>query len=757
MNTASQAVWPNPDVDQIRRFLELLGKPQGTSRLRSLFPSGDPRKDGDPGRKAAGRPALIEEWQAEGRGVYIVINDNGDKDQEITACRALFCEWDDRPLEWQIQAWQELGLPEPTMQVSTGGKSIHNYWVLREPLPPERWRDLQRRLLEHADADRSLKNPSRVMRLPGCWYMQPNNQPGELVQIVHESGQSYSAAELEACLPELPGPQPTPAPASRGLVQEQGVPLTQLLPRDLEQLAEQGAQEGSRNDNCFRLAAGALAIAEAATAAGLKTDGTPEQVLLAFASRCSPPLPEQEALAVLRSADSESRSPDPGWPERLRWQLNRQAGHRQLSSQQQPVASLLPATSEAARQCKDQPGQTEKLDALLGTEQEGRLRKPPKDLLTQVVEAVVPLRFNQLTNRIENDGQPVDGDFLGTLYLQLAERYAIDVQKERAADAALLVSRRSAFHPVRLYLQDLESRSICLPAEDWAALDARVFGSEVSGGWGIVHLQRQLIAAVARAMQPGCEVHTALVLHSDQQGIGKSSLWKILGGAWFSDSLGDLKDLKEDRLQLHSAWIHEWGEIDAVMGKRDSETLKRFLSCSQDDVRRPYGRGTEQLKRSCVIVGTTNRRDFIKDPTGNRRFPIISIRQVNTRWIKEHRDAIWGSALAAYKAGERWHYDDQEIAQINDAALAFAAEDPLRDQIETWAEDHPGVQEAPLARILPEAGCIPAGEPPDQKLVQRASTVMRSIGWRRADKKRRYLLPNGDKTDNTWGWLRDAA
>lgn len=352
MNTASQAVWPNPDVDQIRRFLVLIGKPQGTSRLRSFFPSGDPRKDGDPGRKGAGRPALIEEWQAEGRGVYIVINDNGDKDQEITACRALFCEWDDRPLEWQIQAWQELGLPEPTMQVSTGGKSIHNYWVLREPLPPERWRDLQRRLLEHADADPSLKNPSRVMRLPGCWYMQPNNQPGELVQIVHESGQSYSAAELEACLPELPGPQPTPAPASRGLVQEQGVPLTQLLPRDLEQLAEQGAQEGSRNDNCFRLAAGALAIAEAATAAGLKADGTPEQVLLAFASRCSPPLPEQEALGVLRSAESESRSPDPGWPERLRWQLNRQAGHRQLSSQQQPATQEEPPqlTSKPTRE-----------------------------------------------------------------------------------------------------------------------------------------------------------------------------------------------------------------------------------------------------------------------------------------------------------------------------------------------------------------------------------------------------------------------
>jgi hypothetical protein len=399
----------------------------------------------------------------------------------------------------------------------------------------------------------------------------------------------------------------------------------------------------------------------------------------------------------------------------------------------------------------------EQLAALLGPGEEGRLRKPPKDLLTQVVETVVPLRFNELTNRIENDGQAVDGDFLGTLYLQLAERYSIDVPKERAADAALLASRRRSYHPVRLYLQDLENRAVRLSPEDWAALDARIFSNEESSGWGIVHLQRQLIAAVARAMKPGCEVHTALVLHSDQQGIGKSSLWKILGGPWFSDSLGDLKDLKEDRLQLHSAWIHEWGEIDAVMGKRDSETLKRFLSCSQDDVRRPYGRSIEQLKRSCVIVGTTNRRDFIKDPTGNRRFPIISIKQIETGWVQDHRDAIWGSALAAYRAGDRWHYEGAEIKQLNDAALGFAADDPLRDQIETWAEDNHNVQEAPLARILPEAGCIAWGERPDQKLYRQAAGVMRGLGWARTASKSRYLLPNGDRTENTWGWVRDAA
>ena len=80
-----------------------------------------------------------------GRGVYAVINDGGDTDSEITQCRAVFCEWDDRPKEWQIDAWKGLGLPEPTLQVDTGGKSIHNYWVFAEPISVEDWKSLQTR------------------------------------------------------------------------------------------------------------------------------------------------------------------------------------------------------------------------------------------------------------------------------------------------------------------------------------------------------------------------------------------------------------------------------------------------------------------------------------------------------------------------------------------------------------------------------------------------------------------------------------
>jgi putative DNA primase/helicase len=180
-----------------RQFLATLGKPKGSVRLRGFYAKTDPRKADDKGAKGEPTKALVESWVADKRGVYVVINNGGDKDADITECIAFFCEWDDRPKDWQVTAWQELGLPEPTIQVDTGGKSIHNYWVLAGPIAPDLWRQIQSRLLDYADADRQLKNPSRVMRLPGT----PHPETGELAQIIHLSESRPTATTFAACLP----------------------------------------------------------------------------------------------------------------------------------------------------------------------------------------------------------------------------------------------------------------------------------------------------------------------------------------------------------------------------------------------------------------------------------------------------------------------------------------------------------------------------------------------------------------------------
>ena len=157
------------DRNQATAQLTALGYSQGdTIYVRAFLPKEDPRYGPGTGRKADQLNwEQIERWQAEGYGIYIVVNGGGHKDQDITHCRALFCEFDDRPIEDQINFWQNLGLPEPSLQIATR-KSVHTYWVFDSPTPVEDWRELQTALLTYTGSDPSLKNPSRVMRLTGA-------------------------------------------------------------------------------------------------------------------------------------------------------------------------------------------------------------------------------------------------------------------------------------------------------------------------------------------------------------------------------------------------------------------------------------------------------------------------------------------------------------------------------------------------------------------------------------------------------------
>lgn len=221
------------DTEQVRQFLAALSRAPDTARIRAFFHADNPRKRLDPatgkpdkGRKGPLDLAAIAQWQAEGRGIYLVINAGGDTDKEITYCVAFFLEWDHRPVDWQVMAWKELGLPQPSLVVLTGGKSAHLYWILSEPIPVDRWRDIQTRLLDFADADRTLKNASRVMRLPGCAYMDASGNPTGEVQLVDDSGLRYLAADIEATLPTTE--QQRAVTAGRGIRNRTDFPIATL-------------------------------------------------------------------------------------------------------------------------------------------------------------------------------------------------------------------------------------------------------------------------------------------------------------------------------------------------------------------------------------------------------------------------------------------------------------------------------------------------------------------------------------------------
>ena len=194
---------PKIDTAEAERFLRLLGKDPASPKTRfRFFPhKHNPNKAAiGAGPKVGGFSAstikTIERHHREQRGAYVVIGHGGDTIQEITGCPAFWNEWDDRPIEWQLIAWQELRLPEPSLMVVTGGASVHCYWLLTEPMDPKEWAPLQTRLIAMASGDKNCDGVARVMRLPGAWYVDAGGEATVQTRIVHESGHRYTPDQI---------------------------------------------------------------------------------------------------------------------------------------------------------------------------------------------------------------------------------------------------------------------------------------------------------------------------------------------------------------------------------------------------------------------------------------------------------------------------------------------------------------------------------------------------------------------------------
>lgn len=223
--------------------------------------------------------------------------------------------------------------------------------------------------------------------------------------------------------------------------------------------------------------------------------------------------------------------------------------------------------------------------------------------------------------------------------------------KERAMNAITLIAERNRYNRLRDYLTGLSwdgVRRLDTLLVDYLGAEDTPYTRAVT--------RKSLCAAVARALTPGVK-YDFMPIFTGDQGIGKSTVLKKLGKEWFSDSLNVFEG-KEAAEQLQGVWILEIGELQG-MSRSEVNDIKSFLSRSEDIYREPYGRRTKAFPRRCVFFGTTNDQEYLRDPTGNRRFwPIDCVKGRNTKdpingmQLDDEVDQIWAEAVARWKIGE---------------------------------------------------------------------------------------------------------
>ena len=256
-------------------------------------------------------------------------------------------------------------------------------------------------------------------------------------------------------------------------------------------------------------------------------------------------------------------------------------------------------------------------------------------------------------------------------------------------DALLaVVSAERLYHPIKEYFSTLQWDGV----ERLDTLLIDYMGAEDTPYVRAV-TRKTLTAAVARIYEPGIKFDSILILNGPQ-GVGKSTFFSLLGRQWYSDSLSisDMRD-KTSAEKLQGYWILELGELAGIK-KVDVETVKSFVTRTDDKYRQSYGIMVESHPRTCIIVGSTNSEGgFLRDITGNRRFWPVHVTGTGKHrpWEMESVDQIWAEAIVRYREGEELYLKG-----------SVAAEAYVRQQEAMESDDREGIVADYLDTLLPD-------------------------------------------------------
>lgn len=368
-------------------------------------------------------------------------------------------------------------------------------------------------------------------------------------------------------------------------------------------------------------------------------------------------------------------------------------------------------------------------------------------------EAQGVIAFNDFTNNVvklkPSPWGTAAGEWLEEDELEmgawLVNAYGMPPMPRAALEEAVkMVAGRHRYHPVRQYLATLEGKWDGTPRlRTWLK---RVVNAQAPAGCEEITDQYLArvgswlpMAMVARVMDPGCKFDY-MVVFEGAQGVGKSTLARVLGGAWFSDT-GLVLGEKDTYQNLQGIWVQEMGELDSL-NRAEITRTKSFISSVGDRFRASFDRRPRDYPRQVVFVGTTNEDHYLTDPTGNRRFwPVRVNGQVDNAWLRENRDQIFAEALQAYDAGHRFHptpdeqrtlFDPQQNARVVESSIETLITHFLYDDhqvVPHGQENGAFINEITLVDLLHrigiEVGKLGAGRFHEKQ----AAAALKRLGW----------------------------
>jgi len=268
-------------------------------------------------------------------------------------------------------------------------------------------------------------------------------------------------------------------------------------------------------------------------------------------------------------------------------------------------------------------------------------------------------------------------------------------------------------------------------------------------------LKKWLISCVAAAYEKnGVELEGILVLQG-AQGLGKTLWFKRLcdyNKGWLLEGATLNPSDKDSVKRAVSHWIVELGEIESTFKKSDIDQLKAFVTAKTDELRLPYDRAFTTYQRRTAFYASVNAREFLTDTSGNRRFWVLAVRDINVNH-GVNMQQLWAQVKdTMYVPGQKnWFLSPDERELLHDSNEAYRTQSSVEDLIlEHVNFDSEYAKPVQMTKLLRDLG-IKSPRMPDFK---EASRVLheRGIEPRRSNGKKIYDLDYTPIEDDVGGF-----
>lgn len=201
-----------------------------------------------------------------------------------------------------------------------------------------------------------------------------------------------------------------------------------------------------------------------------------------------------------------------------------------------------------------------------------------------------------------------------------------------------------------------------------------------------------LTAVIERALTPGGLVDVAPVLEGPQRSGKNRALETLFAGGpswapWLCGVRGDAMDSDNAKRIACSRWILQDDEMRAREPKY-LDAIKSWHSRTQETFRLPYAREITVAKRRGLLISNTDKRHYLHDEAGNRRWWPWRTGRIAIEKLSRDRLQLLSEALVAVRGGARWRDGVTDTVYLE--ALRVSDErrlvDPLLEQIHTLIE-----------------------------------------------------------------------